>query len=61
VDVTPDQFKKRLEKQGKSLAQHSRDVGVPYPLAVAILNGYRKCIRGKGHEAAVKLGLKKAA
>jgi gp16 family phage-associated protein len=59
--ATPDALKKRLEREGKSLAAFARERGVDYQIAVQLVNGFAKGRSGKAHTAAVALGLKEAA
>ncbi|MDC0994044.1 DNA-binding protein [bacterium] len=47
-----------LNANGKTLAQHCRDLGVDYEAAKALLKGTGVGLYGKSHEAAVALGLK---
>lgn len=60
-DVTADQVKENLRKQGKSLRQFCTEKDLPYKTAVAVLNGSNKGHFGEAHRVAVALGIKEAA
>lgn len=59
--ASPELLKKELAESGQTIAAYAEKKGVAYPMAVAILNGYKKGVRGKSFEAARKLGIKVAA
>lgn len=59
--LTPEQVKKRLRDQGKTQKQWALEHGYLPCEVTRILNGTWKATRGKGHEIAVKLGLKAVA
>ncbi len=56
--LTPKQVKDRLERQGKTQKQWAEENGFDATVVNRVLNGSWKGRRGKGHEIAVKLGLK---
>ena len=58
---TPEQVKKRLRQQGKTTAAWAQENGFEPWLVYRVLNGFTKATRGKGHDIAVKLGLKDTA
>lgn len=55
---TPEQIKKRLRNEGKTIKQFAEEHGYPYIQVIRILNGTIKGARGRAHEIAVTLGLK---
>jgi gp16 family phage-associated protein len=57
--TTPAQLKQKFRHQGKSFADWARQNGYSYHQVICVVNGFNKATRGKGHEIAVKLGLKK--
>lgn len=59
--MTPDQLKRNFQQQGKTFAEWARDHGYTSQEVYRVVNGFAKAKRGKAHEIAVKLGLKKAA
>lgn len=59
--MTPEQVKKRFEREGKTFAGWARDHGFDPRTVVAVVNGVNKGRRGKAHEVAVALGIKKGA
>ncbi|MDG9993312.1 DNA-binding protein [Acinetobacter ursingii] len=58
VALTPEQVKKNLNSQGKTLKQFAIDHNFNPNDVYRVLNGSRKGLYGKGHEIAVALGLK---
>lgn len=56
---TEKNIKKEFHENGISITAWSKENNFPVALVYAILNGKRKCLRGKSHEIAVRLGLKK--
>lgn len=56
--IKPEQLKQQYKREGKSFAQWARDNGYSYHDVIRVLNGFSKAQRGRGHEIAVKLGLK---
>ena len=60
MPLKSDQIKAKFKREGRSFAQWARDNGYEYQDVIRVLNGFNKGQRGRGHEIAVKLGLKKA-
>lgn len=50
--------KAKLDYQGISIAQWSREHGYHYSLVSEILAGRKRCLRGTSHNIAVALGMK---
>ncbi len=61
LTMTPDQVKKKLDRQGKTIKQYSEENDLNYRTVLCVLNGVNKGRRGEAHRVAVALGLKKAA
>lgn len=59
--MTPEQAKNVLRAQGKTITEWAREHGYSRNYVYFVLNGQSKARWGKGHEIAVKLGLKPAA
>ena len=59
--MTPEQLKAKFHREGKTFTGWARDNGYRIHAVYLVLNGQSKCLHGKGHEIAVKLGLKPAA
>lgn len=59
--LTVEKIKENLEKQGKTLAQWARENGYSPRDVYLVIGGQNKAKYGKGHEIAVKLGLKDGA
>ena len=59
--MTPEQLKVQFENQGKSFAEWARQNGYTPQEVYRVINGFTKAKRGKAHDIAVKLGLKKVA
>lgn len=55
---TPAEVKKRLRNEGKTIKQFAEENGFNYVEVLRVMNGTIKGVRGRGHEIAVKLGLK---
>ena len=58
--LTPEQLKAQFNREGKTFTGWARDNGYRVHAVYLVLNGQSKCLHGKGHEIAVKLGLKPA-
>lgn len=56
-----EQLKAQFNREGKTFTGWARDNGYRIHAVYLVLNGQSKCLHGKGHEIAVKLGLKPAA
>lgn len=56
--MTPEQVKQKFRQRGETFSQWARDNGYQVNRVLRILNGFDKAYYGKGHEIAVKLGLK---
>jgi len=50
--------RKRLQHQGISVKEWAEQNGLTPTTVYAVLNGQKKCLRGKAHRAAVLLGIK---
>jgi gp16 family phage-associated protein len=61
VIMTPEAVKRKFNQQGKTFSSWARDNGYTPQEVSRVLNGFTKGTRGKSHEIAVKLGLKKEA
>lgn len=59
--MTVKELREHLSATKTSLTDYAKDCGVDYHRAVCLMNGMLKGRYGKGHEAAVLLGLKEAA
>jgi gp16 family phage-associated protein len=57
---TPDQVKRELQLRGKTITQWAAENGYPRHEVYRVLGGQIKAHYGRGHEIAVKLGLKQA-
>lgn len=57
---TPDQLRNLFELNGQSIAEWSRNHGFSPALVYRVLRGDTTAKRGKTHEIAVVLGLKRA-
>ena len=55
---TAQQVKEHLSAQGLTVKQWAEDNNYPLPEVYKIMSGERKGLYGRGHEIAVKLGLK---
>lgn len=58
---TAEQVKREFEEKGLSFTQWAEENGYAREYVSRVLNGSVRATRGKGHEIAVKLGLKAAA
>lgn len=58
---SPEQIKREFEEKGLSFTQWAEENGYAREYVSRVLNGSICATRGKGHEIAVKLGLKAAA
>lgn len=47
-----------LESRGKTVLALADELGIHASTVYSVLNGYKRCIRGDAHRAAVLLGLK---
>ncbi|MDR0673322.1 MAG: DNA-binding protein [Zoogloeaceae bacterium] len=57
--MNTSEVKKRLQAEGRTIKAWAESKGITdYALVCQLMNGVRKGIRGKGHAAAVALGLK---
>ena len=56
--MTPQQVKARFQQQGVTVSQWAKQNGIERDVAYRLLNGRSVGLRGKTHEAAVKLGIK---
>lgn len=56
--LTPQQFKERLAKDGKTIISWSAENGYPDWMVSRLINGQCKGTRGKAHDCAVKMGIK---
>lgn len=54
----PEQARAVLDREGKSIAEFSRQHGLNKNLVSDLLNGRKKGRRGEAHRAAVLLGIK---
>ena len=61
MPMTPDQLKNKFKREGRSFAEWARQNGYEYVDVIRLVNGFNKGRRGRGHEIAVKLGLKEEA
>ena len=56
--LTPEQARAALDREGKSIAEFSRQYGLNKNLVSDLLNGRKKGRIGEAHRAAVLLGIK---
>lgn len=56
--LTPDEVKQKFKQQGITFSAWARENGYRPQEVIRVLNGFSKASYGKGHEIAVKLGLK---
>ena len=56
--MIPQQVKAKFQQQGITVAQWAASNGIERDVAYRLLNGRAVGLRGKTHEAAVKLGIK---
>ena len=59
--MTPEQIKARFRAKGETITAWAKKHGYSPHYVYFVLNGQSKARWGKGHEIAVKLGLKPAA
>ena len=59
--LTPDQVKDQFQQRGQTFAEWARNNGYRVNDVYRVLNGQAKAKFGRGHEIAVKLGLKTEA
>jgi gp16 family phage-associated protein len=58
--MTPDQVKSKFKREGITVTQWAEQNGYGRHYVYLVLNGQVKALYGKGHEIAVKLGMKPA-
>lgn len=58
--MTPEQVKRRLRQQGKTISAWAKESGYPRQEVYRVLNGQSKAYYGQAHEIAVKLGIKES-
>lgn len=56
--ITIEEFRAKLDAQGKSVRQWAKENGFNIHLVNAINIGRLKCKRGQAHEIAVAMGIK---
>jgi len=56
--LTPDEFRQRLFRQGKTLTRWASEHGYTFREASRVLNGQVKGRHGRGHDIAVAMGIK---
>lgn len=56
--LTPAQLKAKFAREGKTFREWSRENGYSHVDVSHVVTGRNLATRGKGHEIAVKLGLK---
>lgn len=56
--LTPDELKKKFKQQGTTFSEWARQHGYTPQEVIRVVNGFSKASYGKGHEIAVKLGMK---
>ncbi len=59
--MTPEEVKAKFQREGKTFTEWAQEHGYRRTDVYRVLNGLSKAQRGKGHEIAVKLGLKPQA
>ncbi|KAF7600162.1 MAG: DNA-binding protein [Candidatus Dactylopiibacterium carminicum] len=59
--MTPEQVKKRFEREGKTFTGWARENGFDPRTVIAVVNGVNKERYGRAHEVAVALGIKEVA
>lgn len=57
--MTPDELKKRFADEGRTFTDWAKENGYRRNEVYKVVNGFSKAKRGKGHDIAVALGLKK--
>lgn len=58
-EMTPDQVRAKFKREGKTLKAWAKENGYDENRVYRVMGGFEKCLYGKSHEIAVKLGLKK--
>lgn len=58
MPITSEQLKAKFRMEGKTFKDFATENGYPYSEVVRVVNGINKARRGRGHEIAMKLGLK---
>jgi gp16 family phage-associated protein len=58
--MTPEEVKAKFRKEGKTFTEWAKENGYTRNAVYRALNGFDKCLYGKSHEIAVKLGLKES-
>ena len=56
--LTGEQVKKKLKKDGQTISAWARSHGYSPQEVIRVVNGFSKANYGKGHDIAVKLGMK---
>ena len=56
--MTPEQVKAKFKQEGKTFTEWAKEHGYRRDHVYLVLNNACKATRGKGHEIAVKLGIK---
>lgn len=56
--MTPEQVKAKFNQEGKTFTTWAKEHGYARNDVYRVLNGLNKCKWGRGHEIALKLGLK---
>ena len=59
--LTKEQLKEKFKQDGKTFTSWAKENGYSVQEVTRVINGFSKAQYGKGHEIAVKLGLKKAS
>ena len=59
--MTADQVRSKFKREGRTVKGWAAENGYDANRVYRVLGGFEKCQYGKGHEIAVKLGLKKEA
>ncbi len=58
MPITPEKLKTKFRNEGRTFKEFATKNGYPYHEVIRVLNGINKGHRGRGHDIAVKLGLK---
>jgi gp16 family phage-associated protein len=59
--MTADQVKAKFRAEGRTFTEWAKQHGYTRNEVYLVLNGQKKCLWGKGHDIAVKLGMKPGA
>lgn len=59
--ITVEQLKANMSREGRTLKQWAIDNGYDTDTVYKVVGGTRKAIFGKGHEIAVRLGIKEGS